>query len=83
MDPRGWDLNKLLAAFEAQLRQSAKDEAAWRRTDATLRAEPKAVRDERRRAAAKGSEGSSRVGMTVDEAEALLARFAAADSLYA
>ncbi len=46
---------------------------------ARLTAEPKEVRDERRRAAAAGA---PRTGMTVESAEALMARFAASDAMY-
>lgn len=81
MDPRTWDLNQLLAAFEATMRQSAKDEASWRRTQQSMMAEPKHVRDERKRAAATG-QASNRMGMSVTDAEALLASFAASDAQY-
>lgn len=87
MDPRTWDLGQLLAAYEATLRQHSKDEAAWNRTLATLTAEPKEVREERREAAraaaASGApppEAPNR--LSVDDAEALLARFAASDAQY-
>lgn len=81
MDPRGWDLNRLLAAFEAQLRQGAKDEAEWRRTQGLLTAEPKEVRDERRAAARAGAPPAAG-RTTVDDAEAMIARFALADAMY-
>ena len=81
IDPRSWDLNQLLAAFEAQLRESAKDEAAWQRTNAQLRAEPKWSRDRRRaEAAASGTRQSG--GMSEGEAEALVARFTMSDAQY-
>lgn len=82
VDPRGWDLNRLLAAFEAQLRQSAKDEQSWLRTQAALSAEPREVREERRAAARSGRMPPAATGMTVDSAEAMIARFAAADAMY-
>jgi len=87
VDPRRWDLGQLLAAFESTLRQHSKDEAAWNRTLASLTAEPKEVREERlaatRAAVAAGApppEAPNR--MTVDDAEAMLARFAASDAQY-
>lgn len=88
IDPRTWDTCQLLAAFEATLRQNSKDEAAWNRMLATLTAEPKEVRDERRRAAqvakANGTAPPEPAGrMRLDDAEALLARFAASESQYA
>jgi hypothetical protein len=82
VDPRGWDLNLLLAAFEASLRRSAKDEAEHRRLQAQLTAEPREVREERRRAAAAGRAVPSGSGMSVESAEAMLARFAAADASF-
>lgn len=87
MDPRGWDLGQLLAAYEAMLRQNSKDESAWNRTRMALTAEPKEIRDARRdaakRAAATGAPPPEPVGqLTVDDAEALLARFAASDAQY-
>lgn len=82
-DPRRWDLNQLLAAFEVHLRQNSKDDAAWRRTHAVLTAEPKEVRDERRRAATAGRKApQQRQGMSVDDAESLLARFAASEAQF-
>lgn len=73
----------MLAAFEAQLKRSAKDDAAWRRTESLLRAEPKEVREERRRSVAAGRPVlPAGGGMTVDDAEALLARFAASDAMF-
>lgn len=82
VDPRGWDLHRLLAAFEAAVRQNSKDEAAWNRTYAALTAEPREVREERRKAAADGRTPSAAGRMSVDAAEAMLARFAAADAMY-
>ena len=87
MDPRRWDLGQLLAAFEATLRQHSKDEAAWNRTLAALTAEPKEVRDARlaeaKAAAAAGAPPPEAPGrMTLDDAEAMLARFAASDAQY-
>ena len=87
VDPRTWDLGQLLAAYEATLRQHSKDEAAWNRTRQALTAEPKEVRDARRQAAkvaaAAGAPPPEPAGqLTVDDAEAMLARFAASDALY-
>lgn len=87
VDPRGWDLGQLLAAFEATLRQHSKDEAAWNRTLTSLTAEPKEVREERlaaaRDAAVAGKPPPEAPGrMTVDDAEALLARFTASEAQY-
>lgn len=72
----------LLAAFEASLRQSAKDESAWQRMYAELAAEPREERAARRAAVtrAPASPGSGRMG--VSDAEAMLARFAASDAQY-
>uniref|UniRef100_A0AAU7GYJ3 Uncharacterized protein n=1 Tax=Streptomyces phage Geonosis TaxID=3158856 RepID=A0AAU7GYJ3_9CAUD len=87
MDPRTWDLGQLLAAYEATLRQHSKDEAAWNRTLAALTAEPKEVRAERlaetRAAVAAGTAPPEAPGrMTLDDAEAMLARFAASEAQY-
>ena len=87
MDPRSWDLGQLLAAYEATLRQHAKDEAAWNRTLAALTAEPKEVREERRAATraavAAGAPPPEAPGrLTVDDAEAMLARFTASEAQY-
>ncbi|AKA61743.1 hypothetical protein AVT62_gp05 [Streptomyces phage TP1604] len=87
IDPRTWDTGQMLAAFEATLRQNSKDEAAWNRTLAALTAEPPEVRAERREAvraaAAAGVPLPESPGrMSVDDAEALLARFAASDAQY-
>lgn len=87
MDPRTWDLGQLLAAFEATLRQHSKDEAAWNRTLAGLTAEPKEVREERlaeaRSAAVAGTQAPEAPNrMTLDDAEAMLARFAASEAQY-
>lgn len=85
-DPRGWDLNRLLAAFEASLRRGAKDESESQRLQAQLTAEPPEVRARRRKearqAAASGRAAPGRGTMSVDAAEALMARFAAADAMY-
>ena len=82
VDPRTWDLNQLLAAFEASLRQNAKDEATWRRMDASLRAEPKQVRDQRRADARAGKKTEGPGRMTMGDAEALMARFEATEKQY-
>lgn len=64
------------------MRSAAKDDAAWRRTDASLRAEPKQVRDARRRDALAGREVQRRGGIQLSDAEALMARFAASEAMY-
>ena len=83
-DPRGWDLNRLLAAFEVSLRRSAKDDNEWQRLQAQLTAEPLDVREKRRKesreAALSGRSAPSRGVMSVEAAEALMARMAAADA---
>lgn len=81
LDPRRWDLGQLLAALEADMRQNAKDEAAWRRTHAELTAVPKEVRAAERRNAAAGR--SSAGGMTEAEANALIASFTASEAQFA
>lgn len=87
MDPRTWDLGQLLAAFEATLRQHSKDEAAWNRTLAALTVEPKEVRAQRlaavKAAVTSGAPPPEAPGrLSVGDAEALLARFAASDAQY-
>jgi hypothetical protein len=87
VDPRRWDLGQLLAAFEAAVKQSSKDEATWNRTYQVLTAEPKQVRDERlkavREAALTGAERPEAPSrMSVQDAEAMLARFAASDAQF-
>jgi len=72
----------MLAAFEAQMRRVAKDESEAKRTMAALTAEPPEVRRQRREAARAGARAPSGGRMTVDSAEAMLARFAAAEALY-
>lgn len=83
IDPRGWDLNTMLAAFEATLKRGAKDEAAAQRIMVALSAEPLELR-KRRRAAERAGVQTPGTGdrMTVDDAEAMMARFAAADAAY-
>lgn len=84
VDPRTWDLNRMLAAFEATIRRSAKDENDAKRTLAALAVEPPEVRKQRREAERSGAlapGGGAR--MSVDEAEAMMARFAAADAMFA
>ena len=86
VDPRGWDLNRLLAAYEAALRRGAKDEAEWRRTQAQLTAEPKEVREQRLKEARQRPSGGRtapvRSGMSVSDARALLSAFSADDARY-
>lgn len=67
----------MLAAYEAQLRQGAKDEADWQRMLSQLTVEPIEVRRERRRT---GDSGAGR--MSVDDAEAMIARMMAADAAF-
>lgn len=85
-DPRQWDLNRVLAAFEVSLRRGAKDEKDWQRLQSQLTAEPPEVRarrrEETRKAALSGRTTPGRGIMSVDAAEALMARFAAADAAY-
>lgn len=80
VDPRAWDLNTMLSAFEVTLKKSAKDDATWRRTHAEIYAEPREVQIERRRQVASGQAPAG--GMRMDEAEAMLARFAASDAMF-
>lgn len=71
IDPRNWDLNRLLGAFEAALRRGAKDESEWRQTLAKLEAPPAGRKVDGPKA--------GRAAMSVSRAEALIARFAALD----
>jgi hypothetical protein len=88
VDPRTWDLNQMLAAFEVSLQRSAKDESEWRRTHGQIYAEPATVREERRAAARQaardGAAGRATggSGMSAGDATALLARFAASDAAF-
>lgn len=83
VDPREWDLNTMLAAFEATIKRGAKDEAAAQRTMAALSAEPLELRRQRRAAERSGAKTPDAGGrMTLDEAEAMMARFAAADAAF-
>ena len=82
LDPRRWDLNQLLAAYEATLRQGSKDEAAWNRTRAKLYEEPKEVKQERLAASAAGARVAAKTAMSVDSVEAMLAGMAARDAQY-
>lgn len=86
VDPRGWDLNRMLAAFEASLRRGAKDDAEWQKLQGQLTAVPTEVREkqrqEARQAAASGRTAPARGIMSVDAAEALMARFAATDAQF-
>lgn len=79
--PYDWTLNEMLAAFESTVRKGCKDEAEWKRRQAELYAEPKEVRDERQRAARAGRPlPDAPQRMSLDSAEAMLARFAASDA---
>jgi hypothetical protein len=88
VDPRRWDLHQLLAAYEAALKQGAKDEAAWRRVHGQLYAEPKEVKQERvaaartTRATTTEQPTAARGAMTLDSVEALLAGASARDAQY-
>lgn len=73
----------MLAAYEASIRRGAKDENDAKRTMSALAAEPPDVRRERKAAERAGTRSmGSGGGMTVDDAEAMLARFAAADAAF-
>jgi hypothetical protein len=88
VDPRKWDLHQLLAAYEATLKQGAKDEATWRRIRSQLYAEPRDVKQERAaaaraaRATVTGPPTAAHGAMTLDHVEALLAGAAARDARY-
>ena len=76
-------MNRLLAAFEAQIRRSAKDEGEARRKLDQLAAEPPEVRRKRVAELRAGrAAGSARGRMTAEDADALVARLAAADAMY-
>jgi hypothetical protein len=79
VDPRRWDLHQLLAAFEATLRQGAKDEADWRRTRAKLYAAP---REKRTPGPAVRATPTRRGGMTLEAAQALIGSADAEDALF-
>ena len=73
----------MLAAFEATLQRNAKDETELKRTMAALSTEPIEVRKERQAAARAGKVVQDAGGrMTVDDAKAMLARFAASDAAF-
>ena len=86
VDPRRWDLNQLVSAYEVTLQQGSKDEAAWRRTRMQLYAEPgdvKQARTERRKSsAAPDPQPTGRHVMTLDGVEAMLATAAARDARF-
>jgi hypothetical protein len=90
VDPRRWDLNQLLAAYLVTLKQGCKDEAAWHRLEQQLTAEPMEVRKARleaqmkaRQQALKDRLARPQAGaITLDDAEAMLARMAAQDAQY-
>lgn len=69
----------MLAAFEATIQRNAKDENAAQRIMAALTAEPPEVRKQRR---TQGSAVPAAGRMSVDDAEAMLARFAATDAAF-
>lgn len=73
----------MLAAFETHLRKNAKDDSDWRRMEAQLMAVPKEVRDRQRREAQAGrTSGPARGGMSMGDAQVLMARFAASEKQY-
>lgn len=72
----------MLAAFETQVRKGCKDEAEWRRRHGEMYAEPPEVRRERLAAERRGRRAAQPQKMSVGDAEALLARFAASDAQF-
>jgi hypothetical protein len=83
VDPRLWDLNQVVSAYEVLLQQSAKDEAAWHKTRNKLYAEPLEVRKER--AAQERQTGRRRpqaVGLDLASVEAMLAGVEAREASY-
>jgi hypothetical protein len=94
VDPRTWDLQQLLAAWEVQLQRGAKDEADWRNIRMQLYAPPRPVqraqRPVQRPAATAPATGATAPaqrqrtgpGIAASEADALLARFALADAMF-
>lgn len=73
----------MFAAFEAALKQAAKDESEWSRTEQGLYAEPPEVKKARLAGGPSMGLEPTRGRMSVGEAEAMLARFAATDATYA
>lgn len=73
VDPRLWDLNQLLAAYEAMMRRGSKDEAEWSRKRQALYMPPAGTPREVAATAAGGAQ-------TVSSMEAMIARMNAADS---
>lgn len=95
MDPRRWDLNQLLSAYLVTLKAGCKEEADWQRMAGQLAAEPLEVRqarlDGQRKQMLAQLEGRTQPvpqapaqagAMSADDAEAMLARMAAADAQY-
>lgn len=86
VDPRRWDLVQLLAAWEVQLRRGCKDESEWTRLHGRLYAQDKGRKLRSGRGAMvlgeKPAERSTAGRMNVGEAEAMLARMAAADAAF-
>lgn len=93
MDPRRWDLNQLLSAYLVTLKAGCKEEADWNRLRGQLEAEPLEVRqarlEEQRKQmldqlnGKKVPQAPPQAGaMSADDAEAMLARMAAADAQY-
>ena len=80
VDIRTWDLRVLLAAYEALLRQGAKDEADWRRTRNKLYAAPREERTAGRPRTARPE--PRRGGMTLESAQALIGSADAEDALF-
>ena len=82
VDPRGWDLNQMLAAYEMQIRATCKDDAEWQRRYNEMTREPADVRRARRAAEAAGVRAAQPQRMSVADAERLMASFAASDARY-
>lgn len=85
LDPRTWDLNRLLGAYEASLRQSAKDPADWKKTEREIYQPPREVLRAQQAARRRGTAApvaGGRGSMSVAAAESFVARLAAADTRY-
>lgn len=82
MRPYGWTVNEMLSAFETSIRRACKDETDWRRRHSEIHAEPVEVRRQRAAAARAGRPVPQQGGMSVSDAEAMVARFAASDAMF-
>lgn len=84
LDPREWDLHRLLGAFETSLRQGSENPAEWKKTERSIYAPPRHVleqqRAERRNGAVRPRTEAGRGRMSVSSAESLVARLNAADT---